>query len=105
MFKQLKYGLNMPVALNILKPTLFSVLQNFNLPSSPMTRGKGKRRLIGKRCESVALGLFHPWLSGYQQSTSIANTKYYSLVTQSRQQKQPEYHQKFFDKFLWSEDQ
>lgn len=48
---------------------------------------------------SKFLGAISP-LVVYQQSTSIANTKHYSLVARSGQQKQPEYHQKFFGKFL-----
>jgi hypothetical protein len=30
------------------KPILFIILKHFNLPSSPQTRGRNKRRLIGK---------------------------------------------------------
>lgn len=77
------------------KPTLLRVLKCFSLPSSPLTRGKRKRKLIGKEvCRlltSGSLGQFYCSLSGYQQSSPVANIKCESVVVaQLSQQKWPE---------------
>ena len=42
------YPLLILVGLDFSKSTLFSILKHFNVPSSPLTRGSGEWRLIGK---------------------------------------------------------
>ena len=85
------------VGLDFSKPPLIRVLKHFNLLSSPLTKGRRERWLIGTEdvvvFRSSSMGLFQCVLSEYQKSipkhqtqisrsspVQLANTKHESVA-------------------------